>query len=371
MHTGNIGEDVVASVAEVAADFAKERSQRGSRSALDGADFEKLAAAGYLKTGVPVSAGGIWVDGPTTIPQCCRMARALGAADPSLALVTTMHPAVLAFWLFDPVAPAPYTSAWAAQRQSIFDGVLSGAWWGTIASEPGSGGDLSDSRVVAAPTGGGGYTLTGDKHMGSGSGITSFMLTVGRPKGEEETEVFLMDVRDAKWDGSTGMKLVRQWDGYGMMATQSHAFRFDDYPVTRFAWPGRGLVVVPQVMPLVLTLFTSVTLGILDAAMSVAKTFIERAPTSLRPIERVSWVRAENQYWLAQQAWDGVLRAISASDRPDVAAARGKLVVAELAESVLEALSKSVGAKTFSRSLPFGQWTQDVRALGFLRPPWG
>jgi hypothetical protein len=26
---------------------------------------------------------------------------------------------------------------------------------------------------------------------------------------------------------------------------------------------------------------------------------------------------------------------------------------------------------TFSRSSPFGYWYEDVRALGFLRPPWG
>jgi len=25
----------------------------------------------------------------------------------------------------------------------------------------------------------------------------------------------------------------------------------------------------------------------------------------------------------------------------------------------------------FSRSSPLGRWAQDVRALGFLRPPWG
>jgi hypothetical protein len=30
-----------------------------------------------------------------------------------------------------------------------------------------------------------------------------------------------------------------------------------------------------------------------------------------------------------------------------------------------------VGGGSFSRSSPFGRFAEDVRALGFLRPPWG
>src|SRR3970282_552456 len=42
----------------------------------------------------------------------------------------------------------------------------------------------------------------------------------------------------APWDGATGMKLIAEWDGQGMIATQSHAMRFDGFPATRAAWPG-------------------------------------------------------------------------------------------------------------------------------------
>jgi hypothetical protein len=30
-----------------------------------------------------------------------------------------------------------------------------------------------------------------------------------------------------------------------------------------------------------------------------------------------------------------------------------------------------IGGGTFSRRSPFSSWFEDVRALGFLRPPWG
>jgi hypothetical protein len=45
--------------------------------------------------------------------------------------------------------------------------------------------------------------------------------------------------------------------------------------------------------------------------------------------------------------------------------------IAELAESATGRLCRLLGGGTFSRGLPFGQWHEDVRALGFLRPPWG
>ena len=82
------------------------------------------------------------------------------------------------------------------------------------------------------------YLLSGQKHFGSGSGVTSFMMTTALPQGEPEPDLFFLDVRGAAWDGSTGMKLTAPWDGHGMIATQSHAFQFDDYPATRAAWPG-------------------------------------------------------------------------------------------------------------------------------------
>jgi hypothetical protein len=32
-------------------------------------------------------------------------------------------------------------------------------------------------------------------------------------------------------------------------------------------------------------------------------------------------------------------------------------------------MSKVVGGASFSKAMPLAQWTQDVKALGFLRPP--
>jgi alkylation response protein AidB-like acyl-CoA dehydrogenase len=76
---------------------------------------------------------------------------------------------------------------------------------------------------------------------------------------------------------------------------------------------------------------------------------------------------------LSVQAFEGALRAVESGDA-DVAfhaASRAKAAVAELAESCLTRLTRVVGGGSYSRRSPFASWFEDVRALGFLRPPWG
>ena len=73
------------------------------------------------------------------------------------------------------------------------------------------------------------------------------------------------------------------------------------------------------------------------------------------------------------QAYEGALRAVESGDAAAAlhGALRAKESVAELAESALSRISRVVGGGTFSRRSPFAAWSEDVRALGFLRPPWG
>ena len=58
----------------------------------------------------------------------------------------------------------------------MFASAVAGEQWGTITSEPGSGGDIARTRAIAdrptaiAVPAGRTYAVTGDKHFGSGSG---------------------------------------------------------------------------------------------------------------------------------------------------------------------------------------------------------
>jgi alkylation response protein AidB-like acyl-CoA dehydrogenase len=227
-------------ISALSAHFATERRERQQRRELVAADFARLREAGFHLMGVPAEHGGVWESVSRSTRPICEMLRTLAHGDSSVALVCAMHPAVLNFWMATAQAPPPFQKTWDEQRRSIFRHVCEGAWWGTIASEPGTAGDISKTQARAR-TGQteGTYLLTGQKNFGSGLGITSYMITVAIPDGETAPEMFVLDMRDVPWDGSAGVTLMAAWDGHGMAATQSHAMAFEEFPVSRMAWAGQ------------------------------------------------------------------------------------------------------------------------------------
>ena len=363
---------IVDNIRELSHQFAQERGARQLRRALVRADFDQLQEAGFLLTGVPVGQGGIWESVQCSVRPVSDVLRILAHGDPSVALVCSMHPTVLSFWLATPEAPLPFREAWAEQRERVFQTAREGAWWGTITSEPGTGGDLAKTRAVARPGGAGAdYRLSGQKHFGSGSGITSYMLTSAIPADETEPDWFYLDLREVPWDGSAGVKLLAPWDGQGMIATQSHAFLFEDFPARRLAWPGHLATLAAATGGYIGCSFAAVIRGIVETALEAAHRQLDRRQTTLRAYEQVEWSKAEMEGWLIQQAHEGMLRAVEEQGGTPRAVLQGKIAIAELAESALGRICRVLGGGTYSRQSPFGFWFEDVRALGFLRPPWG
>ena len=376
--------DVQAAVAEVAAGFAAERSERQRRLELDPADFALLAEAGLQASGLPVERGGLFADAPSSARTLCELQRTLAHGDPAVALVTAMHPAVLALWLCTPSVPEPHAAAWSAQRDAVFATVEGGAWWGTITSEPGSGGDVGRTKALASPLAGAtpgpapleplgppAWSLSGAKHFGSGAGMSASMVTTARIDGEDRPDWFFVPTAGNPFDGTAGITVAAPWDGMGMRATQSHALTFDACPVHRVAWPGHLDDLMVGTAPLIATLFTAVVLGVVETAVATAQEQLGPKAASLRPYEQVEWAQAVLEAWTLEQAYEGALRAIESGGPARVAATRAKTVGAQLAESCLTRTCRVLGGGTFSQRSPFSQWFEDVRALGFLRPPWG
>ena len=362
-------------VQSIAESWKLQRSERQARRGLERADFDALRDAGFLRAVVPEDMGGLWHDTASSARTVCELVRMLATADSAVGLVSAMHPAVVAFWLLNPDSSQP---AWEEQRRAVFASAAEGEQWGTITSEPGSGGDIGRTRATATPTddvslmAGRSYVVTGDKHFGSGSGIADRMITTAIPEGEGEPTIFAIDVRDRRWDGTAGLTLIAEWDGIGMAATQSHAMRLDRAPGVRLARQGPLSDVTAGAGAFVATLFTAVIVGVLDEAVAVAKQQLRPKAADLRAYEQVEWTRAVNDHWLAVQAYEGSLRTMEAGDPTALFAALcAKEAVAELAEATLGRLARVIGGGTFSRRSPFAHWYEDVRALGFLRPPWG
>lgn len=370
-------EKIRVAVGEVVERWRPQRDERMARVGLDPVDFAELADAGFLLASVPTEHGGSFESASTSARAISDLLRAIAVVDPSVALVSAMHPGVTGLWAAFPKAATPALEpAWQAQRAFVFDSAKSGEWWGTITSEPGSGGDMAATRAVARREPGDDplrYRLTGDKHFGSGSGVTSFMLTTGRPEDEPESVAqFFIDQRNRPWDGSAGCRLLAEWDGFGMRATQSHAMHFEDCPVTRVVDHGYSAEQATAAASAGVLYFASVVLGVVDAAVAEARAKLKPKSAELRPYERMEWAKAVNDAWVMAQTHEGALRAVEERSlaAASVAIVRAKVAGAELAESCLERICRVVGGGTFSQRSPFGRWRQDVRALGFLRPPW-
>jgi alkylation response protein AidB-like acyl-CoA dehydrogenase len=352
-----------------------QRTERQARRHLERVDFDALREVGFLRAVVPQDAGGLWRDARSSARPVCELLRLLASADPAVALVSAMHPAVVGFWLFN---PDPAQPEWEAQRSAVFASAFAGEQWGTITSEPGSGGDIGRTRSTATPTDdvpfmlGRAYAVTGDKHFGSGSGIADRMVTTAIPDGEDQPAMFALDVRDRSWDGTAGLTLIAEWDGVGMAATQSHAMRLHGAPGVRLAREGPLTDITTGAGAFVATLFTAVIVGVLDEAIAVATQQLRTRAADLRSLEQVEWTRAVCDHWLAVQAYEGSVRAMEVGDSNALFAALcAKQEVAELAEATLGRLARVIGGGAFSRRSPFAHWYEDVRALGFLRPPWG
>jgi len=365
----NRSAEVRGNVAAIAAEFAAARGDRIQRRTLSRIDFDRLADAGFLLTGVPVDQGGLWRGLSESVREYAELVRVLAQGDPCVALVAAMHPSVLAFWLAV-TQPRSNAAAWRAERAEYVDTAMHGHWWGTMISEPGSGGDLLRTRTVAEPSGTE-FRLSGEKHFGSGSGITSFMITTGRVDGEPAPDLFVIDVRDRPWDGSAGLTLHKSWDGHGMIATQSHAFRLDRCPAVRAASGDAFAMAAPVVSQLTPMLFAAVIVGIVRNAIALARDRLGGRSADLKPYEQVMWVQITNAAWLIEQAYEGALRAIETGSGGLLAAARAKATIGALAEQCFTDLGRVLGGASYARDTPFGQWGEDVRALGFLRPPWG
>jgi alkylation response protein AidB-like acyl-CoA dehydrogenase len=365
---------ILEQIPQLATTWAAERAERQQRTTADPADYEQLRQLGVPLLAVPVEFGGTWESLAQSARPICTLLRTLAQGDPSITLASAMHHGVLGSWRI-PSVPEPYNAAWQHQRQEVFQTVLDGAWWGTMVSEPGSGGDASQTRSRCVPDTAGSlrYRISGHKHFGSGSGLTSFMTTRAIPEDETTPDLFFLEVRNHPWDGSTGMRLTAPWRGHGMRSTNSHAFELQHFPATRVAWPGHQTELMAANSGLGGMSFSSVIVGVVDAAMAYTRQGLRerrRQGSTLRAYEQIAWTLAEQEAFLMERAWEGTLQTLDQGTLHRRTILMTKECIARLAESVLTHLCKLTGGTAYTWDCPLGAWLHDVQALGYLRPPW-
>jgi alkylation response protein AidB-like acyl-CoA dehydrogenase len=226
-------------------------------------DLEELAAAGYLKLFVPASDGGRGLG----LQAAAQAQRRLATAAPATALAVNMH----LVW-------TGVADVLAARGDHSLDFVLQEAARGEIFafgnSEAGNDSVLFDSRTVATPLAGGGYSFTGTKIFTSLSPAWTRLGIFGKDPhaGEGEGEL----IHGFITRETPGYTILDDWNTLGMRASQSNTTVLDAVEV-----PGerifRKLPVGPNADPLIFaifacfeTLLAAVYTGVGERALNLA-----------------------------------------------------------------------------------------------------
>jgi alkylation response protein AidB-like acyl-CoA dehydrogenase len=204
-------------------------------------DLEELVEAGYLKLFVPADDGGKGL-GLAAAAQCQRR---LATAAPATALAVNMH----LVW-------TGVAQVLGARGDASLDFVLKEAAEGEIFafgnSEGGNDSVLFDSRTVAQPQPGGGYTFTGTKIFTSLSPAWTRLGIFGKDASGRDGDGEL--VHGFITRETPGYRILDDWDTLGMRASQSSTTVLDGVEV-----PGdrifRKLPVGPSPDPLIFAIF--------------------------------------------------------------------------------------------------------------------
>ncbi|WP_457962411.1 acyl-CoA/acyl-ACP dehydrogenase [Arthrobacter sp. D1-29] len=204
-------------------------------------DLAELAAAGYLKLFVPAADGGAGL-GLEAAAQCQRR---LATAAPATALAVNMH----LVW-----TGVAYVLA--GRGDQSLDFVLKEAANGEIFafgnSEAGNDSVLFDSRTVATPLSGGGYSFTGSKIFTSLSPAWTRLGIFGKDEGARGGEGELIHGFITR--ETPGYTILDDWNTLGMRASQSNTTVLNaaEVPADRIF---RRLPVGPNADPLIFAIF--------------------------------------------------------------------------------------------------------------------
>ncbi|MGK3648632.1 acyl-CoA dehydrogenase family protein [Pseudarthrobacter enclensis] len=204
-------------------------------------DLQDLAAAGYLKLFVPTSDGGLGL-GLAAAAQCQRR---LATAAPATALAVNMH----LVW-------TGVAHVLQARGDTSLAFVLAEAGQGEVFafgnSEAGNDSVLFDSRTVAVPLPGGGYSFTGTKIFTSLSPAWTRLGIFGKDPGARDGAGGLVHGFITRETG--GYRILDDWDTLGMRASQSNTTVLEgaEVPANRIF---RKLPVGPNADPLIFAIF--------------------------------------------------------------------------------------------------------------------
>jgi alkylation response protein AidB-like acyl-CoA dehydrogenase len=360
-------ESIVDAVAQRLDDWARrEDEQNGNDEVRVSTDtLNDLRSSGILSSPVPVELGGWGCSLAENVQAVRNLARRAPAT--ALALAMPLGNAATAR-IPEAAVPEERRPELAAGRRWIAQQCLAGRILAVANSEPGAGGDLAQTRTIAARGANGEYRLSGKKSFATIGPDADYFLCAARRAGEGRDGKDVIDgffvARDAP-----GLVLDNAWNPLGMRATASVGLTLEDTPAASFLGY-HGCLEGVNARHWSTILFAAVFVGVGEGALDAATNAIGSGGANSYYI-RASLARCA----LNLEAAAGLLEAVAADERwPLPASARDRTIRAKTfaaltaAETATQA-AMLCGGRAYRADHPVSRFLHDALAGPLLRPP--
>jgi alkylation response protein AidB-like acyl-CoA dehydrogenase len=337
------------------ADNEREVCTRGERR-LAADTIRSFRSSRVLSAPIPTALGGLGVD----LASTARGIRRIAQRAPSTALALSMPLGNAAnARLSDDVVPALLRPALQRGRTFIVERALAGEILAVANSEPGSGGELANTRTRAERDERGRVRLTGEKSFATLGPDADYFLCSARTS-DGALDAFFVARR------SEGVIVADDWDALGMRATASVGLRLEGAPAeATFVYP--GAIVGSNARHWSTLLMAAVFVGIGEGALEVAAACAPRTS---------AWARATlSECALSIDAAAGFLEGVARDDTTPCdreyieRCRRVKSFAAKTAVEVSSRCMMIAGGRAYRAEHALARALLDAAAGPLLRPP--
>jgi len=319
-----------------------------------------LQAAGVSLAPLPKHLGGE----AATLLDAVRAVEAVATASPSLALLLSMPLGLAGIYALGPeVAPAEHRAAWAAQIDEVAANYRAGHIYAACNSERGAGGSLAATKTVATRDAEG-FRITGEKILASSGTYAQHFFSTAKVQPEDLPGCGIVEFFFVAPDAQ-GVRVMGDWDGFGMRSTESHTVSYEDAPVEALMGFPNFLAAV-QPLQYFFCLFAAIPLG---CAASILSELSDPPPTS--PALRVRLSDARMRLEAMRAYLHEAARAWRPAAGPEYAAQvlRTKTYVSQEATKLAAELFALSGGRHYRRDGKLARTLADSFAGTALRPP--
>jgi len=256
-HRVSHDQEALAIAHELAAHFRPGASLRDSHRQLPFAEIEKYSASGLWALTVPKKYGGAAV----SIATLAEVTAIISEADSSIGQIPQNH-----YYMLEVVR----ANGTAAQKQQIYELVLSGARLGNALSEVGTKTvGHYNTRIYRQSDH---FIVSGRKYYSTGALFAHYIPIVAR---DETDDLLLAIVRP----DATGVQVIDDWESFGQRTTGSGSTVLDNVRVQpEWVLPYEQSFRVPTAVgPIGQIVHAAVDLGIARAAITALRDFLRSA----------------------------------------------------------------------------------------------